>query len=123
MKIEVSNGEIVDKLTILQIKLDKSNSKEKTKEILKEIDCLESVVQQFNIPQDIIDDLKSINLKLWEVEDEIRLCEKKQQFDEHFVSLARSVYLNNDKRFAFKSMINQYTLSEIKEQKILPEYQ
>ena len=123
MKIEVSNGEIVDKLTILQIKLSKSNVEEKTKEILKEIDYLEPVVQKLNIPQDIIDDLKSINLKLWEVEDEIRLCEKNQRFDDHFVALARSVYLNNDKRFAFKSMINQYTLSEIKEQKILPEYQ
>jgi hypothetical protein len=123
MKIKVSNGEIVDKFTILQIKLSKSDSKEKTNEILKEIDCLESVVQEMNIPQDMIASLKNINLELWKIEDEIRLCEKNQQFDDQFISLARSVYLNNDKRFSIKSMINEYTHSDIKEQKILPEYQ
>lgn len=123
MKIEVANGEIVDKLTILEIKLENSDSEQKTQHILKELNYLKPLVEELNVPQEMIDELKGVNQKIWDTEDSIRLCEKNKQFDEEFVQLARDVYYNNDERFHVKSKINKYTNSDINEQKILPQYQ
>lgn len=123
MKIEVANGEVVDKYTILKIKLEHSNNSEKTKQILKELEHIFPIVESLNVPQEMIDELQSVNQKLWDTEDSIRLCEKNKQFDETFIQLARDVYYNNDERFHVKSRINKYTNSQINEQKILPEYQ
>ena len=123
MKIEVANGEIVDKLTILNIKLKNSNSEEKTKQILRELDYLLPLVEELNVPQELVDELQKVNQKIWDTEDGIRLCEKNNQFDETFIQYARDVYYNNDERFRVKSKINQITNSYINEQKILPDYQ
>ncbi len=122
MKIEVANGEIVDKLTILKIKLKNSNNPEKTEQILRELEYLHPIVENLDVPQEMIDELHAVNQKIWDTEDSIRLCEKNKQFDETFIQLARDVYFNNDKRFEVKTKINQKTNSYINEQKILPNY-
>lgn len=122
MKIEVSNGEIVDKYTILQIKKEKCNDLVKLKNILTELNYLTSIVEKLNIPNDILINLKEINLKLWQVEDDIRLQESIKSFDKNFIELARLVYITNDKRFEIKNQINKITQSLIVEEKILPKY-
>ena len=122
MKIEVSNGEIVDKYTILEIKKEKCDDQTKLKNILTELNYLTSIVENLNIPQNLLDNLKEVNSKLWEVEDLIRLCESKKTFDEQFIELARLVYITNDKRFQIKNEINKITQSLIVEEKILPKY-
>ena len=111
MKIEVSNGEIVDKLTILEIKKEKCYNDIKLSNIKKELDYLRSVVSTLNVPKHLIDSLREVNNKLWDIEDNIRLCEKRFVFDDDFVSLARLVYHTNDKRFEIKSEINFITYS------------
>lgn len=123
MKIEVANGEIVDKLTILKIKLKNSNSPEKTEQILRELKYLEPLVEELNVSQELVNELQEVNQKIWDTEDGIRLCEKNKQFDESFIQYARDVYHNNDERFRVKTEINRVTNSYINEQKILPEYQ
>ena len=123
MKIEVANGEIVDKLTILQIKLENSNSEEKTQQILKELTYLKPLVEGLNVPDEMVDELRSVNQKIWDTEDSIRLCEKNTQFDDVFVQHARDGYYNNDERFHVKARINKHTGSNFTEQKILPDYQ
>jgi hypothetical protein len=122
MKIEVSSGEIVDKLTILNIKLKNSNSEQKTEQILRELNYLKPLVKELNVSEDLIQELQEVNQKIWDTEDNIRLCEKNKQFDDTFIQLARDVYFNNDKRFEVKTKINQQTNSYINEQKILPKY-
>lgn len=122
MKIEVSNGEIVDKYTILEIKKEKCDDQTKLKNILTELNYLTSIVENLNIPQNLLDNLKEVNSKLWEVEDLIRLCESKKTFDDQFIELARLVYITNDKRFQIKNEINKITQSLIVEEKILPKY-
>jgi len=122
MKIEVSNGEIVDKYTILQIKKEKCDDPAKLKNILTELDYLTSIVEKLNIPNDILTSLKETNLRLWEVEDDIRVHESIKTFDESFIELARLVYITNDKRFEIKNQINKITQSLIVEEKILPKY-
>jgi len=122
MKIEVSNGEIVDKFTILEIKLRNSNSEQKSEQIVKEMTHLSPIVEELNVPSDVIDGLRDVNQKLWDIEDALRIHENDHNFDDEFVRLARLVYHTNDKRFAFKSEINKITNSDINEQKILPNY-
>lgn len=122
MKIEVSNGEVVDKLTILEIKKEKCKDADKSSNIEKELNYLQDAVSSLNISQDIIDSLREVNKKLWEIEDELRLFENRFVFDDDFISLARMVYHTNDKRFSIKTEINQITNSNFKEEKILPEY-
>ena len=123
MKIEVANGEIVDKLTILQIKLENSDSEEKTQKILQELNYLQPLVEGLNVPEWMIDDLREVNQKIWDTEDSIRLCEKNNQFDDVFIGHARDVYYNNDVRFHVKARINKHTGINFTEQKILPDYQ
>jgi len=79
MKIEVANGEIVDKLTILKIKLENSDSPEKTEHILKELEYLRPIVESLDVPQEMIDELQKVNQRIWNTEDSIRLCEKNKQ--------------------------------------------
>lgn len=122
MKIEVSNGEIVDKLTILEIKKKKCLDNFKLENIQKELSYLNGVVDELNVPTEMIDELRGINQKLWDIEDEIRECESKWKFDDDFIQLARSVYYTNDKRFEIKNKINSITNSNFKEEKILPIY-
>ena len=123
MKIEVSNGEIVDKMTILEIKLDKIQNRIQLENISKEWeilnDCVMNIFQIFgNIKlYNLVDDLSEVNSKLWDIEDWIRDCEKEQRFDKEFVELARSVYKLNDERSKIKRQINLLTKSELIEEK------
>lgn len=117
MEIEVSNGEIVDKYTILQIKKEKIKDVDKLFNVNNEIECLIPPLFNMNVEQLDILELKNVNLFLWEVEEEIRLCEEKQRFDDYFILLARQVYKLNDQRAAIKKKINLYTKSNLIEEK------
>jgi len=116
---EISSGELLDKITILEIKLNNIKDKEKLVEINKEYKSLEDT-RKSNIEiteklQKLINELKDINLKLWNIEEEKRMCEKNADFGKNFIQLSRNVYLNNDKRAKIKSDINKLLGSNIKE--------
>ena len=116
---EISSGELLDKITILEIKLNNIKDKEKLVEINKEYKSLEDT-RKSNIKiteklQKLIIELKDINLKLWNIEEEKRMCEKNADFGKNFIQLSRNVYLNNDKRAKIKSDINKLLGSNIKE--------
>ena len=118
---EISAGELLDKISILEIKLDNIKDKEKLVEINKELKSLEET-KKSNIEinenlQKLIDQLKEINLKLWNIEEGKRKCEKNSDFSENFIQLSRNVYINNDKRAKIKSDINNLLGSNIKEVK------
>ena len=118
---EISAGELIDKITILEIKKEKISNKEKLVEVNKELNSLnETLKKSINDQSKIINfknDLKNINLKLWDIEDGKRSAEKKSQFDEKFIELARSVYKFNDERAKIKLAINNALGSNIKEVK------
>ena len=116
---EISAGELLDKITILEIKLVKIKDKENLLEINKEYESLKET-KNSNIKltknlEKLIIQLKEINLKLWNIEDKKRICEKNKDFGQAFVDLSRSVYLNNDKRANIKSEINKILGSNIRE--------
>ena len=118
---EISAGELIDKITILEIKKEKISNKEKLVEVDKELISLnETLKKSINDESKILsfkNDLKNINLKLWDIEDGKRLAEKNNQFDEKFIELARSVYKFNDERAKIKLAINNALGSNIKEVK------
>jgi predicted RNA-binding protein with EMAP domain len=117
MKIEVSNGEIVDKYTILVIKSERINDKDKLRNINKELKSLERTLRKMQFsPADLMD-LISINDQLWIVEDKLREMESDNTFDERFIDLARSVYKLNDYRAEIKKRINISTGSLLVEEK------
>ena len=119
MKIEVSIGEVVDKITILQIKVVKISDKSKLVHIVKELNILTETLKLSNIPvpQELIEELKDINLQLWDAEDIIRACEINNDFNADFIKCARLDAELNDKRFLVKNKINNVCESTIKEQK------
>ena len=124
MIIEVSNGEIVDKYTILKLKLKNSfPASLKYFNIHEEYTILKQAVGELNVTDNLINDLYEINKTLWDIEDKIRIKEQNKQFDQEFIELARSVYITNDKRFLAKNLINNLTKSNLKEEKILPNYE
>ena len=114
----ISIGELIDKITILEIKQIYMTGI-KLKNINKEMKLLKNIIQDKNleINIDLIKNLKKINKKLWEIEDNIRIKESKQEFDEEFIKLARSVYIENDKRASIKKEINQTYNSDLVEEK------
>ena len=118
---EISAGELIDKITILEIKEEKISNKEKLVEVRKELSSLnETLKKSINDESKIINfknDLKKINLKLWDIEDGKRSAEKNNKFDEKFIELARSVYKFNDERAKIKLAINNTLGSNIKEVK------
>tara|TARA_B100000427_G_C15171035_1_gene447301 strand:+ start:99 stop:485 length:387 start_codon:yes stop_codon:yes gene_type:complete len=123
--IEVSIGELLDKLSILEIKLEKITDKESLKIIQKEYESLKKV--RFDTAdkekyKDLYKELKSINEKLWNIENEKRLCEKESDFTEKFIMLSRDVHFNNDKRAKIKSEINKLLQSSIQEIKEYTKY-
>ena len=116
---EISTGELLDKISILEIKLEKVKDKTNLEEINKEYKILKEV-QDSNIEtteklKALFNDIKEINLNLWDIEDRLRICEKNKDFGQNFIKLARQVYLNNDKRSKIKSEINKILGSNIKE--------
>ena len=116
---EISPGELLDKISILEIKLIKIKDKKNLEEVNKEYNSLmrtkNSSIKKGNELDSLIIQIKEINLKLWEIEDKIRVCEKNKKFDENFIKLAREVYINNDKRAQIKLSINKLLGSHIKE--------
>ena len=118
---EISAGELIDKITILEIKKEKISNKEKLIEVNKELISLnETLKKSINNESKISsfkNDLKNINLKLWDIEDGKRSAEKNNKFDEKFIELARSVYKFNDERAKIKLAINNTLGSNIKEVK------
>ena len=118
---EISAGELVDKITILEIKKKKIKDKDKLADVEKELISLNNTFQK-NISQNVdlknmIKNLKEINLKLWDIEDGKREAEKNKKFDNKFIELARNVYKLNDERAKIKLKINQFLGSNIKEVK------
>ena len=118
---EISAGELIDKITILEIKKDKIKQVEKLLEVNKEF---KSLIETFNKNisnneeiKDLMSNLKEINLKLWDIEDKKRLAERKNIFDDKFIQLARDVYKFNDERAKIKLKINILLGSNIKEVK------
>lgn len=113
--VPTSNGELLDKITILQIKSKKSNNQY----IHKELNELIKIAEDFDVyKQSYLDDLLSVNLQLWDIEDRLRDLEKIQKFDDEFIDLARKVYITNDKRAAIKKQINLETQSAYQEVKL-----
>ncbi len=124
--IEVSVGELYDKISILEIKKDKIKDPEKLKYINEEYKILDEQLKKNVVSSDktinLFKSLKEINSKLWIIEDEKRLCEKNADFGEKFVNLSRNVHLLNDERAKIKLEINNLTGSKIKEIKEYTNY-
>ena len=119
----ISIGELVDKITILEIKKNKFQNS-KLENVLKELSYLRELMEkhQIEITDNLFTQLKEINLKLWNIEEQIRIKEKNKEFDNIFIELARSVYFKNDKRAEIKKRINRLSNSEITEEKSYSEY-
>ncbi len=129
MEIEapLSIGEVIDKITILEIKLIKVKDENKLKFVKSEKSLLEEKLSNLNIYDNqallrLKNKLFKINSKLWEIEDKIRIFEKEKTFDDDFVALARSVYITNDKRFEVKNEINLLFNTSLREIKDYQEY-
>jgi hypothetical protein len=127
MKIEVSNGEILDKITILVIKSKMITDPIKLKNINNELDelisFLDLVEYESNvIVNSLIKELQSINEKLWVIEDKLRDKEKLKEFDDEFIQLARDVYFTNDERARIKKNLNEVTNSKLVEEKSYQKY-
>lgn len=126
MKIEVSIGEILDKISILEIKKARINSPEKLENIQNEWWELWPLYEELVTTEEVAwkyAELKSVNEKLWEIEDEIREWEERQHFGDRFIELARLVYITNDRRARIKKEINHLTGSKIVEEKSYKQYQ
>ena len=124
--IPISIGELIDKLSILYIKKIKISNPEKLEFINEEFELLYNISSYYLNDENIsklYHNLVKINLKLWEIEDEIRNNENSKIFDSHFIHLARQVYQTNDERFSIKNKINELSNSEIREQKEYIDYQ
>lgn len=124
MKIEVSNGEIVDKVTILKIKSEKITDVEKLKNINIELSALLPILVEIGIDEnsELFKNLYLVNSELWVIEDDLRELERKRDFGDEFIRLARSVYYTNDRRFEVKKTINLDTSSKFVEEKSYTEY-
>ena len=124
-KILISNGEILDKFSILELKKNKISDTDKLKNIENEMLHLKitysNIINKYNI-FNIYNELRQINELLWNIEDSIRLKEHKKEFDKEFIELARSVYKTNDKRADVKKQINHISSSEIIEEKSYEKY-
>ena len=122
MKIEVSIAEILDKMSILEIKMDKIKDETKLVNIRKEYNYLKDISQQLSFNIENYNELLKINKKLWDIEDNIRDKERNKVFDTEFIELARSVYFTNDKRCEIKKQININSNSNFIEEKSYQKY-
>ena len=123
---EISTGELIDKISILEIKLEKIKNKASQDEINKEYNILKEVqnssIEMTEKLKTLLKEIKEVNINLWNIEDKLRICEKNKDFGQTFIELARGVYLNNDKRSKIKSKINEVSGSNIKEIKQYVDY-
>ena len=127
MKIEVSNGEILEKITILVIKSKKITDPIKLKNINNELDELQPFLdvvgyESNSTVNSLVKELESVNEKLWDVEDKLRDKERSKQFDGEFIQLARDVYFTNDERARIKKNLNEVTNSKLVEEKSYQKY-
>lgn len=127
MKIEVSNGEILDKITILVIKSKMITDPVKLKNINNELDELKSFLDVVGYESNVtvnflVKELQSVNEKLWVIEDKLRDKEKLKEFDDEFIQLARDVYFTNDERARIKKNLNEVTNSKLVEEKSYQKY-
>ena len=126
IKVEISYGELFDKISILEIKKSKLNNPEEIIKVKYELDLLLQELNNSKLNSSIISsltkNLKEINLKLWNIEDKIREKERDKKFDEEFIKLARNVYITNDKRAKIKSEINHRLNSKVFEIKSYKKY-
>ena len=128
MKItaEISPGELFDKISILEIKRARFENKEKLRNVKVELDLLKGVWSE-NVPSSteldrLYNELKTVNERLWDIEDDIRRCERSNDFGEAFIGLARSVYRMNDRRSSIKRAINELLGGRIMEEKSYEPY-
>lgn len=113
----VSIGELIDKVTILEIKSERIKHVDKLRNVNEELKLLSEKIAALNISNEVFQELKETNEKLWDIEDALRRKEKDGQFDEEFIQLARAVYFTNDKRFDLKKSINFMYGSYLSEEK------
>jgi len=123
---EISPGELLDKISILEIKLEKVKDKDRQKKIKNEYDILKKVqnssIEMSDKIKDLYRSVSNVNIKLWDIEDKIRICEQNKDFGKNFIELARGVYFNNDKRAKLKNEINEILKSNIREIKQFVDY-
>ena len=123
---EISPGELLDKISILEIKLEKVKDKDRQKRIKNEYDILKKVqnssIEMSDKIKDLYRSVSNVNNKLWDIEDKIRICEQNKDFGKNFIELARGVYFNNDKRAKLKNEINEILKSNIREIKQFVDY-
>ena len=119
--LEISAGELLDKISILEIKLEKVKDKDSKEEIKKEYKILKGVqnssTKMIGKIKDLFQSVKNVNIELWDIEDKLRIYEHNKDFGKNFIELAREVYFNNDKRSKIKSEINKILGSNIREVK------
>jgi len=127
IEVPVSPGEVLDKITILEIKSERISDAGKLANVKRELELLQASwrhsVDEDETVRRIHDELKTINEALWEIEDDIRDKERAREFDHRFIELARSVYVTNDQRANAKKELNLYLGSEIVEEKSYQDYQ
>ena len=123
---EISPGELLDKISILEIKLEKVKDKNSLEEIKKEHKILKEIqtssIDIIGEIKDLFKSVKNVNIKLWNIEDKLRICEKNKNFDKNFIELAREVYFANDERAELKYKINKILKSNIVEIKQYDNY-
>ena len=123
---EISPGELLDKISILEIKIEKVKDKNSLEEIKKEYKILKKIqtssIEITDKIKDLFQSVKNVNVKLWNTEDKLRICEKNKDFDKNFIELARGVYFANDERAELKSKINKILKSNIIEIKQYDNY-
>jgi hypothetical protein len=117
MNIEISIGEALDKLSILGIKMEKIKDEAKLDNVAKEYYMILDLVDEDMLEDELYDKLKYVNRRLWDIEDEIRVCEKHGDFNLNFIRLARAVYHRNDERADIKRQINLKYNSNLIEEK------
>jgi len=127
IKVPVSPGEVLDKITILEIKSERMSDPEKVANVRVELSLLQETWREFIRDDEVIRDLhgqlKEVNEALWDIEDDIRDKERAKEFDEPFIELARAVYVTNDRRSRVKKELNLYLGSEIIEEKSYQDYE
>lgn len=111
--VPVSLGELFDKYSILEIKYERVQDETKKICVKTEMECLKPYIDSYNLPKELMEELKHVNEELWDIEDNIRIKERKSEFDNEFISLARSVYIKNDHRAVVKTKINKLLNSHI----------
>ena len=120
--VNVSIGELFDKYSILEIKSERIKDLEKQNHVNKELEILLPYIKKYNLDTTVFAELKQVNERLWDIEDAIREKEDKKEFDNEFIELARSVYIENDKRSHLKNTINKLLKSEIMDIKSYTSY-